>query len=157
MASYEEFKKKAKKAADATVDAARQFAIISKCKMQIIAEQEKIRGLYTKLGRVYYKDYITDEEPDEAEYQPLCDSISAHYRRISKLRDIINEVKNNSESFKKDVQEAKKKAAAEEQKLIALASAQAEEDVDEDAAAEEFLLEELNSLNNDTRYGEILD
>ncbi len=156
MASYEEFKRKAKKAADATVDAARQFAILSKCKMQIIAEQEKIRSLYTKLGKVYYKDYITDEEPDEAEYQPLCDSISFHYRRISKLRDLMNEVKNNSEAFKKEAQAAKKKAAAEEQKLIALASAQADEDADDDAA-EEDLLEELNSLNNDTPYGEILD
>ena len=156
MASYEEFKRKAKKAADATVDAARQFAIISKCRMQIIAEQEKIRSLYTKLGRVYYKDYITDEEPDEAEYQPLCDSISALYRKISKLRDIMNEAKNNGEAFKQEARAAKRKAAAEETGFIALAQAQIEE-VSDDDAVEEYLLEELNSLNNDTPYGEILD
>ena len=59
----------------------------------IAAEQENIRRNYTKLGKVYYKDYITDEEPDDAEYLPLCESVSESYRRINELRDEIDDLK----------------------------------------------------------------
>ncbi len=149
MPNYEELKAKAKKAADGAVDAAKQLAAISKCKVQIVAEQEKIRSLYTKLGKLYYKDFITDEEPDEAEYEPLCDNISAHYRRLSQLRDLMNDIK----AGKKAAAEAADKDTAREDPVIALA---APEGADEEAAAED-LLEELNNLNNNTPYGEILD
>ena len=47
---------------------ARLVALISKKKFAILAEQDKIRRCYTQLGKVYYKDYVTDEEPDDAEY-----------------------------------------------------------------------------------------
>jgi len=52
----------------------------------ILAEQDKIRRCYTQLGKVYYKDYVTDEEPDDAEYDPLCERISQSFRRINRLR-----------------------------------------------------------------------
>lgn len=154
MPTYDELKERAIKAAGATVDAAKQLATLSKCKVQIIAEQEKIRSLYTKLGKIYYKDFITDEEPDEAEYEPLCDSISAHYRKLSQLRDLMNEIKFNYQSVKKNSKEAKQKAEEEEVQLIEIATTQ-DEPVTSDEEAD--LLEELNSLNNDTPYGEILD
>ena len=102
MSTFEELKDKALHAASVTADAAKQLAIISKCRVQIVAEQEKIRALYAKLGKVYYKDYVTDEEPDEAEYEPLCDSISAHYRRISRLRELMEEAKSNYQAVKKN-------------------------------------------------------
>ena len=54
---------------------------------------ETIRQLYARLGKLCYKDRITDEEPDEAEYKPLCDEISRSYRCISRLRDEIEDAK----------------------------------------------------------------
>ena len=155
--NFDNFKKKVKTAASATVDATKQFAIISKCKLLIAAEQEKIRSLYTKLGKVYYKDYVTDEEPDEAEYKPLCSQISARYRKIAQLRDRIEEVKANYQDVKQECREAKQKATEAEDRLITIASSRVEEDYPEVEAEEADLLEELNSLNNDTPYGEILD
>ncbi len=154
MPNYEELKAKAKKAAVGAADAAKQLAALSKCKVQIVAEQEKIRSLYTKLGKLYYKDFITDEEPDEAEYEPLCDNISAHYRKLSQLRDLMNDIKAGSQPGKKESNDAAQQEAANEEQLMALAAA--EDTSAEDAAAED-LLEELNNLNKDTPYGEILD
>ncbi len=164
--NFDNFKEKVKIAANATVDATKQFAIISKCKVQIAAEQEKIRNLYAKLGKLYYKDFITDEEPDEAEYTPLCSQISSHYRKISALRDRIEEVRENYQGVKQENMAAKKKAAAAEKQLMHLATVQAQEEAEEVfeeeteviiANEEADLLEELNSLNDSTYYGEIFD
>ena len=80
---------KASSAAQSAAKTAKYVASISKMRLEIVKEQERIRRTYTKLGKVYYKDYVTDEEPDEAEYKPLCDDISASFRRINELRDQI--------------------------------------------------------------------
>lgn len=157
MSTLENLKAKVKVAATATVDATKQFAIISKCKLKIAAEQDKIRKLYAKLGKLYYKDFITDEEPDEAEYKPLCDSISDHYRQISYLRARLEEAKTNYQSVKEEDKEIKDQAAKEEDRLIDLAFSQAEAVVSTVVSDEDVLLEELNSLNNEPAYGEILD
>ncbi len=79
--------------AQQAAERAKVAAQIAKCHMQIGAEQEKIRKLCQNLGKVYYKDYITQEEPDEAEYEPLCQQISDGYRRISVLKDTIEDLK----------------------------------------------------------------
>lgn len=86
-------KDKAYSAAEYAASAAKHFAFLSKCRLEILAEQEKIRRLYTKLGKVYYKDYVTDEEPDEAEYAPVCERISECFRRINELREDMAEAK----------------------------------------------------------------
>ena len=96
MANFDSFKEKAYSAAGATADAAKILALQAKYRLAILAEQEKIRSLCTKLGKVYYKDYITDEEPDEAEYTPLCDRISDCYRRINELRSKLEDLRTPS-------------------------------------------------------------
>lgn len=73
--------------------AARHMAFLTGHKLQILRQKEHIRQLYARLGKLCYKDRITDTEPDEAEYQPLCDAISDAYRCISRLRDEMEEAK----------------------------------------------------------------
>ncbi len=154
--NFDSLKQKFRSAASVTVDATKQFALISKCKVQIAAEQEKIRCLYAQLGKLYYKDYVTDEEPDEAEYKPLCSQISAHYRKIAELRERMEEVKANYQSVKQEDVASKKQESEDEDRLIYLATT-----TDENAPStddeESDLLEELNNLNNSTPYGEITD
>ena len=70
--TMETLKCKAVHVAAGAAQTARLVALISKKKFAILAEQDKIRRCYTQLGKVYYKDYVTDEEPDDAEYDPLC-------------------------------------------------------------------------------------
>ena len=87
--NVEALKDKAVDAAQAAARAAKLVAILSQKKLLIAREQEKIRRNYTRLGRIYYKDYVTDEEPDEAEYKPLCEAISNSFRYINDLKDDI--------------------------------------------------------------------
>ena len=108
------------------MDATKQFAIISKCKIKISTEQDKIRSLYAELGKLYYKDFVTDEEPDEAEYLPLCNRISAHYRKIAQLRERMNKAKTDYQGVKQEDQEIKQQATEEENRLITLATTQPE-------------------------------
>ena len=89
MATIDNLKDKANDAAQTAAKAAKYVALVSKKRIAILNEQEKIRRNYTKLGKVYYKDYVTDEEPDDAEYHPLCESISESFRRINELREDI--------------------------------------------------------------------
>ena len=89
MATMEEIRNLASDAAQSAAKTARYIALVSKKRVEIAREQERIRRLYAKLGKVYYKDYVTDEEPDDAEYQPLCESISDSFRRINALREEI--------------------------------------------------------------------
>ena len=84
--TMETLKCKAVHVAAGAAQTARLVALISKKKFAILAEQDKIRRCYTQLGKVYYKDYVTDEEPDDAEYDPLCERISQSFRRINRLR-----------------------------------------------------------------------
>ena len=87
MANMDHFKEKANEAAVSAAKVAKYVAFVSKKRLAIISEQEKIRRAYTKLGKVYYKDYVTDEEPDEAEYKPLCDAITASFSRINDIKE----------------------------------------------------------------------
>ncbi|MBE6984452.1 MAG: hypothetical protein E7434_02340 [Ruminococcaceae bacterium] len=93
MSNMEDLKEKAAGAALSAAKTAKFVASVSKKHMEIAMEKERIRKIYAKLGKIYYKDYITDEEPDEAEYRPLCESISESFRRINELKDEIAEAK----------------------------------------------------------------
>lgn len=89
----EQFKEKAAAAAESAAKTAKYVAFVAKTKMEIRLEKEKIHRLYAKLGKVYYKDYVTDEEPDEAEYKPVCEQISDSFRRINALKDALEDAK----------------------------------------------------------------
>ena len=93
MATMDDLKGMATGAAQTAAKTAKYVALVSKKRLAILTEQEKIRRNYTKLGKIYYKDYVTDEEADTAEYHPLCESISASFRRINELREEIAEAK----------------------------------------------------------------
>lgn len=104
--NVEALKDKAVDAAQAAARAAKLVAILSQKKLLIAREQEKIRRNYTRLGRIYYKDYVTDEEPDEAEYKPLCEAISNSFRYINDLKDDIADAKEEYSAAKQQAKAA---------------------------------------------------
>ncbi len=104
--NVEALKDKAVDAAQAAARAAKLMAILSQKKLLIAREQEKIRRNYTRLGRIYYKDYVTDEEPDEAEYKPLCEAISNSFRYINDLKDDIADAKEEYSAAKQQAKAA---------------------------------------------------
>lgn len=93
MATMEELRNLASDAAQSAAKTARYIALVSKKRVEIAREQERIRRLYAKLGKVYYKDYVTDEEPDDAEYAPICNAISDSFRRINTLKEELSDAK----------------------------------------------------------------
>lgn len=102
MATLEEIRNLASDAAQSAAKTARYVALVSKKRVEIAREQEKIRRLYAKLGKVYYKDYVTDEEPDEAEYAPICNAISDSFRRINTLKEELSDAKDAYRADKED-------------------------------------------------------
>ena len=105
--NVEALKDKVVDAAQAAGRVAKLAATISQKKVLIAREQERIRRNYTRLGKVYYKDYVTDEEPDEAEYKPLCEEISNSFRYINDLKEDIEDAK---EAYRAAKQQAKQDA-----------------------------------------------
>ena len=93
MATMEEIRNLASDAAQSAAKTARYIALVSKKRVEIAREQERIRRLYAKLSKVYYKDYVTDEEPDDAEYAPICNAISDSFRRINTLKEELSDAK----------------------------------------------------------------
>ncbi len=93
MSNVNELKEMAAGAALSAAKAAKYAARNAKIRMEIAMEQDKIRRAYAKLGKLYYKDYVTDEEPDEAEYKPLCENISACFRAINMLKEDLEDLK----------------------------------------------------------------
>lgn len=118
MATMEEFKGKAVDAAQIAARAAKHVAFMTKKHMEIAREQEKIRRNYTRLGKVYYKDYVTDEEPDDAEYQPLCDAISDSYKLINDLRTEMENEKADYTGQKAEKKEEPAEETGEEQEVL---------------------------------------
>ena len=85
---------------DKTVDLARgaakktkELASIAKAKLCIAAEEDKIRKAQTELGKLYYRDYVLDEEMDTAEYLPWCDKITESRAVIEDLKEMIDDLK----------------------------------------------------------------
>lgn len=93
MERNSELKELALGAAESAGRAAKYYGFVSKQKLHILREQERIRTLYAKLGKICYKDHVLDEEPDEAEYLPLFAEITRAYRRINVLRDSLEQAK----------------------------------------------------------------
>ena len=113
----------------------KQLATIAKANAAILAEENKIKKAQLELGKLYYKDFALDEEPDEAEYLPWCDKITESLK-------VIEEMKATIEAFKAEPEEAVE-APIEEIVVeeIPAEEAPAEETPVEDAPAEDAPIE----------------
>ena len=68
-------------------------AAVTKANINILSEQDKLKKAYMELGKLYYRDYITGEEPDDAEYLPLCDAITKATKNIDNLRTTVQDIR----------------------------------------------------------------
>ena len=104
-------------------------AALTKANINILSEQDKLKKAYMELGKLYYRDYITGEEPDDAEYLPLCDAITEATQNIDNLRTTVQ-----------DIRSAKDDDQTEE-------ASEAEEAPVEEAADQ--ITQEIENLNKD--------
>ena len=87
--SFENLKAFAADAAQTAAKKAKSLAFIASSNISIHAEMERQRKYYHELGKLYYRDFITAEEPDEAEYLPWCDKLTESLKKVETLREAI--------------------------------------------------------------------
>ena len=80
-------------AAQAAAKYTKSAAAIAKANFNILSEQEKQKKAYLDLGKLYYRDFITGEEPDDAEYLPLVERITETVKHIEELKASIEDTK----------------------------------------------------------------
>lgn len=95
--SFENIKTKAAAAAQTAASKAKSLAQIAKANLDIRSEQDKQKKAYTELGKLFYRDYVTGEASDEAEFLPLCEKITESVKRVNALRDLIDDLKAGEE------------------------------------------------------------
>lgn len=91
--SLEALKGLVAEAAQAAARVTKGAAAVTKSNISILTEQDKQKKAYLELGKLYYRDYITGEDPDDAEYMPLCEAITEAAKNIEALRGELEEAK----------------------------------------------------------------
>ena len=91
--SLEALKGLVAEAAQAAARVTKSAASVTKSNINILTEQDKQKKAYLELGKLYYRDFITGEEPDDAEYLPLCEAITEAAKNIETLRGELEEAK----------------------------------------------------------------
>ena len=122
--NFEVLKEAAAGVAKSAAEKTKLLSIIAKDNLEILAEQDKMRKAYTELGKVYYKDFAMEEEPDEAEYLPWCSKITECRKKIEALKD--------------EIADCKEKLGGDADELVIVP---VEEAYPEEAAAEEAVVE----------------
>ena len=91
--SFEILKNLLSDTVQAAAKATRGAAAATKANLNILSEQDRLKKAYLELGKLYYRDFITGEEPDDAEYLPLCDAITEATKNIESLRGTVEEIR----------------------------------------------------------------
>ncbi len=97
--NFDTIKSTAAGVAQSAAKKTRQLVSVTKANLAILAEEDKIKKAHTELGKLYYKDFIMEEEPDEAEYLPWCDKITASRKTIEALRAEIDAAKDAGDDY----------------------------------------------------------
>lgn len=123
--SFELLKNLLSDTVQAAAKATRGAAAVTKANINILSEQDKLKKAYLELGKLYYRDYITGEEPDDAEYLPLCDAISEATKNIETLRGTVEEIRSTifktpEEDAAEDAEEVEEEPKTTEDELAEL-------------------------------------
>lgn len=130
--SFENIKSKATDAAQSAARKAKLLAFIAKSNITILSEQDKQKKAYTELGKLYYRDYVTGEEPDEAEYLPWCEKVTQSVKVVDELKTAVEQAKAEDAAYSKEDAPVDAEVCAEDGE-----EAPAEEPKEEDQPAEE--------------------
>ena len=90
---FENIRGFATNAAQSAASRSKKLASIAKANFNILAEEEKVKKAQQELGKVYYKNFISGEEADLAEYLPLCEKITESLKLIESLKAEIEQAK----------------------------------------------------------------
>ena len=98
-------------AAQSAAKRSKRLATMAKANVAIQQEEVKVRKAQVELGKVFYKNFVSGEEADMAEYLPLCEKITDFGKIIEGLKAEIEQAKSGAEA---PAPEAPAEAPAEE-------------------------------------------
>lgn len=105
-------KKLASDMAQTASTAAKKAALVTKTNLEILSQTDKRKKAYLELGKLYYRDFIMENEPDDAEYLPLCDKITEATKAIDELKAVLE--KGSAQPAEEEEQPAEDAGEAEE-------------------------------------------
>lgn len=92
MSIIDQFKKKAETAtaaaasvANLAVNKSRTAASLTRVRVAVASEEDKLKKAYTEIGRLFYRDMVAQAEADMSEYQPWCDKAADAKANIERL------------------------------------------------------------------------
>lgn len=110
-------KKLASDMAQTASAAAKKAALVTKTNLEILSQTDKRKKAYLELGKLYYRDFITGEEPDDAEYLPLCDAITEATKSIDELKSVLEKGSAPAPAEEEEVVEEPEKTAEEPEEI----------------------------------------
>ncbi len=133
--NFDVIKGYATSAAQTAAKKTKMLATIAKANISILAEEDKIKKAHIELGKVYYKDFILNEEPDQAEYLPWCEKITESLK-------LIDDLKLQIETAKLEGNAAAEPEEEPEEEIVAEAVAEPAPELPEIVVVEEVAAEE---------------
>ena len=103
-------------AAQSAAKRSKKLATMAKANVAIQQEEVRVRKAQLELGKAFYKNFVSGEEADMAEYLPLCEKITTSLNIIEGLRAEIERAKSGEEAPAEEPaeEEAPAEEAAEE-------------------------------------------
>ena len=93
-------------AAQSAAKRSKRLATMAKANVAIQQEEVKVRKAQVELGKVFYKNFVSGEEADMAEYLPLCEKITTSLNIIEGLKAEIEQAKAGAEAPAEEPAEA---------------------------------------------------
>jgi Zn finger protein HypA/HybF involved in hydrogenase expression len=93
MSVFDNFTKKVTDTAKAAAKKSSELVEVTKLNMNIGAEEDKIRKIYTEIGKAVYDKYAKEEEVDEA-FRGQYEKIVSIEKAIEEMKQKILEMKN---------------------------------------------------------------
>ena len=114
--NFEALRGFATNAAQSAAKRSRKLATMAKANVAIQQEEVRVRKAQLELGKAFYKNFVSGEEADMAEYLPLCEKITTSLNIIEGLRAEIERAKSGEEAPAEEPaeEEAPAEEAAEE-------------------------------------------
>ena len=92
MSLFDNISKKVSETAKAAARKSGDIVEVTKLNMNIGAEEDKIKRVYSDMGRIVYESYSGDEEIPE-NLKALCEKVDTYHKNIEEMKQKILELR----------------------------------------------------------------
>lgn len=95
--NFDNLSSKVAEAAQVAAQKAKDLSMIARARVQIAAEEDKIKKAHIEIGKLCYRDFMDGAEPQRAEYLPWYEKITESKMEIDALKLTIEAIKNSGD------------------------------------------------------------